>query len=406
MFGVGAFGTGLIVSASGASSTTSGMGIVGTYNTADGVTDNVRQTRFLVGTGTSTGARRTSLHVSASGLTTISTGLTVSGSFNVANGITGSLLGTASFADNATSASFAQTALSASYAPSVAIDTGSFATTGSNTFKGNQIISGSLTIFEPSSQITVGKSQSSFAQFTLQSATNSLMFFETIGPNATSSMNFIGSNSDASKYSQLDIDITPDQGVEFLTYSSSSYAKTSFLKVAAYGGTISTPEFTRGLNIVGSLNAPSITGSLLGTASFATQALSASFYGGTVVSASYALSASEAQHAVSADSATTATSASYSNNSTTASYALNATSASYAASASNADAAATATSASYALNATSASFAQTAISASYAPSSAAFPFTGSAGISGSILLVGNEEITGSLRMRPSDFWCN
>ena len=123
MYGVGAFGTGLIVSASGASTTTSGMGIVGTYNTADGVTDNVRQTRFLVGTGTSSGARRTSLHVSASGLTTISTGLTVSGSFNVANGITGSLLGTSSFANNAISASYAVTAsylegsvISASYA--------------------------------------------------------------------------------------------------------------------------------------------------------------------------------------------------------------------------------------------------------------------------------------------------
>lgn len=46
------------------------------------------------------------------------------------------------------------------------------------------------------------------------------------------------------------------------------------------------------VTITGSLIAPSITGSLLGTASYATQALSASYYGGTVISASYALTAS------------------------------------------------------------------------------------------------------------------
>jgi hypothetical protein len=47
----------------------------------------------------------------------------------------------ASFALNATSASFA---VSASWAPQQTFNTGSFATTGSNTFVGNQVISGSV----------------------------------------------------------------------------------------------------------------------------------------------------------------------------------------------------------------------------------------------------------------------
>jgi cytoskeletal protein CcmA (bactofilin family) len=102
------------------------------------------------------------------------------GSVNSVNGYTGSLLGTASFADNATSASIAVSAsqaisssfatsasvsISSSFATSASqavsssfattasfalnvtpIDTSSFATTGSNTFIGNETISGSLNV--------------------------------------------------------------------------------------------------------------------------------------------------------------------------------------------------------------------------------------------------------------------
>ena len=61
-------------------------------------------------------------------------------SVQVTGGITGSLLGTASFAVTASNATTASFALNASgFHPSL------FATTGSNTFKGNQIISGTLT---------------------------------------------------------------------------------------------------------------------------------------------------------------------------------------------------------------------------------------------------------------------
>ena len=143
------------------------------------------------------------------------------------------------------------------------------------------------------------------------------------------------------------------------------------------------------------------------SASFAS---TASFFGGSVVSASYAATASIAylaefaviatsatsasyatlaQNAVTANSATTATSASYSNNSTSASYALNATSASIAQTASFYEG--SVVSASYAANSTSASYALNATSASFAPSTPAFPFSGSAQITGSL------GVTGSIR---------
>ena len=93
-----------------------------------------------------------------------------------------------------------------------------------------------------------------------------------------------------------------------------------------------------------------ITGSLLGTASYATQALSSS-YALNSTSASYALNSTSASYALNS------TSASYALNSTSASYALNSTSASYAL---NSTSASYAESSSYTEQATSASYAQTA----------------------------------------------
>jgi hypothetical protein len=127
------------------------------------------------------------------------------------------------------------------------------------------------------------------------------------------------------------------------------------------------------------------TGSLQGTASWASNAVSSS-YALSATSASYALSSTSASYALNS------TSASFADNSTSASYSLNSTSASYSVNS---------TSASYALNSTSASFAQTAVSASFAPSTPAFPFTGSAAISGSLTLVGDQYMTGSLIIRPT-----
>ena len=101
--------------------------------------------------------------------------------------------------------------------------------------------------------------------------------------------------------------------------------------------------------VTGSLNvSQGITGSLLGSASFATNALTASFLSGTALSSSYAISASRAETAGTA---------------ATASYVLNAISSSYSLSSSISD---TSISASVALNANTASYVLNAVSASFA----------------------------------------
>lgn len=104
----------------GSAGTTGSAAIFGSWPVTDGVLNDLDNVRFVVGTGTGV-ARRTSLYVSSSGMTVVS-------DLNA----TGSLSGTASFA------------VSASWAPFTPTPTGSFATTGSNTFRGNQIISGSV----------------------------------------------------------------------------------------------------------------------------------------------------------------------------------------------------------------------------------------------------------------------
>jgi hypothetical protein len=174
-----------------------------------------------------------------------------------------------------------------------------------------------------------------------------------------------------------------------------------------------THQFTGSVSISGSLNVPEITGSLLGTASYATTAslalknivtasanLSTITFtkgdnttfditlvsnSGSVQSASYASTASYVANAISASYALTA------------SYVLNAVSASYALSASNATNANTASyvqtaqTASYILNAISASNALTAsyLSGYVLP----FPYTGSAQISGSLGVTGSINIS-------------
>ena len=137
---------------------------------------------------------------------------------------------------------------------------------------------------------------------------------------------------------------------------------------AGGGGSIDTGSFaTTGSNtfignqiVSGSLEVTSgITGSLLGTASFADSSTSSS-YATTALSASYALSATTASYAL------TSTSASYALSSSHADSANSAISSSYSATATSASYAATVLSASYALNSTSASIADSALSSSYA----------------------------------------
>jgi hypothetical protein len=99
-------------------------------------------------------------------------------------------------------------------------------------------------------------------------------------------------------------------------------------------------KVTNELYVTGSVNASSITGSLLGTASYATTALSASYAGNVPVTASYALSALSSSYAV------------------TASFALNAG----------------------------------------GGSGVGFPFTGSAQVTGSMGVTGSLAVSGSLRI--------
>jgi hypothetical protein len=207
----------------------------------------------------------------------------VTGSVTATTGFTGSLAGTASYA---------------TYALNVSIDTSSFATTGSNTFKGAQIFQNNVTI----------QGTASIAYLNVAYESASIIY--------SSGSNQLG---DATNDTQLIIGTTSISGS---------------LNVTGSAG------FTAG-----------ITGSLLGTASYASQANSAS-YSNTATSASYATSTTSASYALVATSATSATSASYATNSTSASYA------------------ASATSASYSLNATTASYVTTAKTASYFNTSA------------------------------------
>jgi hypothetical protein len=106
-----------------------------------------------------------------------------------------------------------------------------------------------------------------------------------------------------------------------------------------------------------------VTGSLFGTASWASRAVSSS-YALTATSASYAQTASYVLNAISASYVLNAVSASYVLNAVSASYVLNAVSASYVL---NAVSASYAQTSSYSFTAVSASYVLNAVSASYAP---------------------------------------
>ena len=190
-----------------------------------------------------------------------------------------------------------------------------FATTGSNVFQGNQTISGSL--------IVTGSITALSASFT---------YLETIYQ--TSSIIFSsGSN------------ILGDEAGDTQTLN----------------GVVNIP--LGNLNVTGATTSSlGFFGNLQGTASYATNALSASnsVNSDSSISSSFAqiaISSSQAANAVSASQAQSAVSSSYSNNSTSSSYSNNSTSASYASNA---------TSASFSQNTISGSFSNFAVSSSFA----------------------------------------
>ena len=224
---------------------------------------------------------------------------TITGSLTVTKGITGSLAGTASYALTASyydgsvvSSSYALSssyAVSASYAPNT-----TFPYTGSAIITGSLIVTGSTKLYNSGSTV-LEVSGSNGALFT----------------------------------------ITDDLTGDLFTVQSGSI---NLFNISSSGVTV----------LSGSLTATNgFTGSLLGTASYATNSLSssyaltASYYNGSVVSSSYALSSSYATNSLSSSFALTASyydgsvvsssyalSSSYATNSLSSSFA---TSASYAA---------------------------------------------------------------------------
>ena len=173
------------------------------------------------------------------------------------------------------SASYAVTASYAMNASGVTINTGSFATTGSNTFTGNQTINGNL--------ILNGTASISYLNVSYESA--SIIF--------SSGSNQLG---DATNDTQTLI------------------------------GTVIVSGSQR---ITGSLNVSAgVTGSLFGTSSWASNAITAS-YVLNAVSSSFASTASYVLNAISSSFATSASRATTASFSTTASYVLNAVSASF-----------------------------------------------------------------------------
>jgi hypothetical protein len=276
--------------------------------------------------------------------------------------ITGSLFGTASFAvssSRAISSSFATNALSASFATTAL--TASFVT-GSNVFGphgSNSVISSSFAV---SSSRALS---SSFA--TTSSFTTSASFAAT-----ASSVSVVDAGSDTTTFVVLAGEQTGNQTLETdagIIYNAST-------NIMTVGG---------------------ITGSLFGTASYATQALSSSF-ATTALTASFVtgsnvfgpfgsnsiLSASFATSSSRAVSSSFATSASFS---TSSSFALSAATASFVQ---------TAQTASYVLNAVSSSFATTALTASFVTGSNVFgPFGSNSILSASFAVSSSRAVSSS-----------
>lgn len=168
---------------------------------------------------------------------------TITGSLTVTQGITGSLFGTASYSNTNLSSSYASNSTSASY---------------SNT--------------STSASYSNNSTSASFSQ--TAASVNTLVQNVNVQGNVT----VVGT-------------LTAQQ---YVVSSSVYYVTESFLSGShIFGNSLDdTHQFTGSVLITGSLTSPNITGSLLGTASFAT---TASYWSGSILnatSASYAVTAS------------------------------------------------------------------------------------------------------------------
>ena len=69
----------IVTGSSNSGTTTANIAVFGAHNTADGLLNDGRFTKFAIGTGTADASRSTAFHVSASGMTTVNAGLNVRG---------------------------------------------------------------------------------------------------------------------------------------------------------------------------------------------------------------------------------------------------------------------------------------------------------------------------------------
>jgi len=283
------------------------------------------------------------------------------------------------------------------------IISGSYAATGSLNQVGNVVITGSLTVTE---QITGSINSASFAAFAV-SASNALT--ASYLSNYIPPFPYTGSAGISGSLS-VNGDITASGAIVAQTlYVQTITSSVDFVTGSTRFGSelTNTHLFTGSVTITGSLAVNGSTAILtnqtgamsVATASYVANAVSASF-SQTAISASYASNvpatasfAVSASNADTANSATTAVSASWITGSnvvgtvasaTSASFAQIAISASYA---SNVPATASfAVSASQAQNAVSAAYSAYALTSSYSLAGSGFPFSGSAVITGSLLI--------------------
>ncbi len=351
----------------GINSHTEGIGTIasGSYQHVQGKY-NIANTSSLmiIGNGTSDLSRSNIVDVKTNSVE-------VTGSLIVTNGITGSLLGTASYALNATTSSYALNATSASYA-----STAGFALTiadGLNITASNILVNQNLVVIGTASfgytKTVTGSAVIIGDSFIILNADSptapyaGIMVYDT-GSNSTASFEWNGNND-----YWIAVEET-GQSAGFLTGPSGSKGSEVFpslnrvLKGTGNNTVVDTNITDTGTlvsinsntQVTGSLFVSAgITGSLLGTASYAAQALTSS-YALNATSASYALNATSASYVnILNQNVTISGSLNITNGITgsllgTASYAAQALTSSYALQA---------TSASYALNASTASYVNT-----------------------------------------------
>jgi hypothetical protein len=233
----------------------------------------------------------------------IGNNLIVTGSLNVTNGITGSLFGTASWANNATTASFVLNAVSSSFATSAAT-----ATTAS------YILNAASASYALSSSYALNASTATSASFATNAATAASASFATNAANAISASyaTFAATASSADNFNVRGTLTATTLVVQTITSS------TDFVTGSTRFGSLlsNTHQFTGSVSVTGSLTVSGVatlnnlTGSLFGTASWASNAVTASI-ADNAVTASRALNANTASYVLNAASASYALSASY-----------------------------------------------------------------------------------------------